>query len=115
MKKWTILLSGMLFLFALAGCGRADAGNSTGGVFRETYSGTVVDRFTEGGGNDWADCLEVDVGEEGTVIFTLVKSTEITGAEDVSVGDKVELECESYTDSSYHPVISLTVLAQAEE
>lgn len=115
MKKMTALLLSFLVLLTLSACGQADKGETVGNVYQETYLGTVLDRFTEGGGSDWTDCLEIDVGDGKTVVFTILESTEITDGADISVGDQVKIECESYTDSGYHPALTLTVLDPQEE
>lgn len=70
-------------------------------------SGVVTDRFIEGSGADTADVLAVDTGSGETVYFTIIDSTQFIGAEDVSVGDNVEVQCEEYSDSSYRPIRSL--------
>lgn len=106
MKRRTILIMALSCVIILSGCGGNGGGERTGGVRTGTYSGVVTDRFTEGSGADTADVLAVDTGGE-TIYFTIIDSTQFTGAEDVSVGDNVEVQCEEYSDSSYRPIRSL--------
>lgn len=120
------ILPALLMMGALAACGAAGRGEGDGsaskifadgvgsnmGAFtQETYTGTVTDRFSEGGGSDTADVLEVEL-EDGTVLhFTFLETTELTGAEKVSVGDRVEIDSGSYERASgFHPIFSIAVL-----
>ena len=134
MKKAALLLTAFL-LSALAGCGNGgeassvqhgtytDSGEAssvqhgiyTDGVVEsfgefteETYSGTVTDRYTESGLEMEALTLTLDDGAE--LHFSFLKITEIKGAEDVAMGDEVEIESGYYELSSgYHPIFSITV------
>lgn len=120
MKKAALLLTAFL-LSALAGCGDGGEASSvqhgiyTDGVVEsfgefteETYSGTVTDRYTESGLEMEALTLTLDDGAE--LHFSFLKITEIKGAEDVAIGDEVEIESGYYELSSgYHPIFSITV------
>lgn len=113
-KKIWILSVGLCLILSLAGCGQDQGGEKTDDVFWETYSGIVEDRFTEGSGSDIRDCLKVDVGEEEPKVFILSGSTEISGADGVSIGDGVEIVCEGNKNSEDNTIIKMTVFQQQE-
>ena len=81
-----------------------------GDFTEETYSGTAAKRFTEGSDSDEADVLTL-VLEDGTELhFTFLEVTKLSGAEDVSEGDIVEITSGPYEFSSaFHPIFSIEV------
>jgi hypothetical protein len=95
----------------LASAGYKDSqNNQTGDVFYETYIGVVSDRYIEGCEPDTADCVKVNTVDGDTVYFTVIDTTEIIGSEDIEVGNTIEIECESYTTSYYHPILTATII-----
>lgn len=109
MKKLLIFFVVLYLIFSFAGCVQNKHNNTAGDVFRETYTGVVTDHFTEGSGSE-IECLKVNISENITKVFTFINSTEISGTNNISIGDMVKIECESYTNSDYHPIIKITVL-----
>lgn len=88
----------------------------------ESWSGVIVDIFTEGGGKDSAQVVEVKSGEE-TVYFTLEQSSSCVraaaGGEEESVaqselvpGAQVEIEGRSFVGSGYHPISVIRILEE---
>lgn len=115
MKK-TRLLPLFCLLLLLAGCA---TGGATGNVYHETYQGTIVRRFAEGSGEDTVKCveLEVDSGEDTAeperIVFTLIESSSLP--RHWEEGDQVLIECESYTNSDYRPILSMALLETVVE
>lgn len=87
----------------------------------ESWTGTIVDVFTEGGGDDLAQVVAVQTGES-TVYFTLQQDSSCvrsSSGEDVPQselvpGVQVEIEGLSFESSAYHP-ISVIRLFEEEE
>ena len=79
--------------------------------YRETYTGTVTDRFTEGEGLDMADVISVDIGNGETMQFTFTDTTEYLSADTVSVGDTVTVVCDSMTQTDYHGIVSVEIVS----
>lgn len=86
----------------------------------ESWTGTILEVFTEGGGDDSAQVVKVQSGEE-TVYFTLEQSSTCvrssSGGEEESMvpselvpGAQVEIEGRSFVGSGYHPISVIRVL-----
>lgn len=88
--------------------------------YSESWTGTVLEVYTEGGGDDSAQVVKVQSGEE-TVYFTLEQSStcvrSASGGEEESMvpselvpGAQVEIEGRSFVGSGYHPISVIRVL-----
>ncbi len=122
MKKLTCLLIAFAIL-ALCGCVKQVPPEADPkAVYEETYRGTVEEVFTEGSGADTAQVLKVQTDSGETVHFTVTEETaflwldEVSGAggettlEKIAQEDCVEVHCQSFQDSDYHPAITVTAL-----
>lgn len=78
--------------------------------YKETYTGTVTELFTEGCGLDTAEAAAVDIGNGETMYFTITAVTEYIGADAMSVGDTVTIVCDSTTHSDYHGIVTAEIL-----
>lgn len=90
----------------------------------ESWTGTIVEVFTEGGGDDLAQVVKVQSADgENTVCFTLEQSsscvrTSSGGAEEsiaqseLVPGAQVEIEGLSFVGSSYHPISVIRILEE---
>ncbi len=91
-------------------------------AYEETYSGTVVEVFTEGSGADTAQVMAVETENGKTIHFTITEDTsflwldQISGAGGETTLEKivqtgcVEVHCQSFQNSGYHPAITVTAL-----
>lgn len=91
-------------------------------VYEETYRGTVEEVFTEGSGADVAQVLKVQTENGETIHFTVTEETaflwldEVSGAggettlEKIAQEDCVEVHCQSFQNSGYHPALTVTAL-----
>ena len=94
--------------------------------FQECWPGTITNIFTEGGGVDSVEVIELEVKNHDPMHFTIVEDTEYlrydsdTGeTEEITkeylyVGAWVEIDCESYHNSGYHPILTIKVIEPAE-
>lgn len=85
----------------------------------ESWTGTIVDVFTEGGGDDTAQVVAVQTGES-TVYFTLetdsscvrASSGEDAAQSELVPGVQVEIEGLSFKSSAYHPISVIRLLEE---
>lgn len=87
----------------------------------ESWTGTILEVFTEGGGEDSAQVVKVQSGED-TVCFTLEQSSSCvrsSSGEEESIapselvpGAQVEIEGFRFSDSSYRPISVIRVLEE---
>lgn len=112
MKKIKILFLVLCLVFSFTSCDQKKDENeiTAGDIVQENYSGVVVERFTEGSGDDLKEYLKVEIGENNTKVFTLTNSTQISGSDQISVGDTVEIACEGYKNSVDRSIIKMTVI-----
>ena len=76
--------------------------------YREIYTGTVTDLYTE---DEELDRIAlVDIGNGKTMYFTFTDTTEYIGADAVYVGDPVTVVCDSATHTDYHGIVSVEIL-----
>lgn len=112
MKKFTSLFLAVLMLLSVAGCSETAAG-SGGNQGRaetpvvETHAGVILEHFTEGGGDDTAECLKVENALGEVIVFTITEDT-VMDDFGLAAGVSVQIECETYSDSAYRPILSLT-------
>lgn len=128
MKQWVALLVAAACVLSLPGCRGKEVPPTIDGSmsYDECWSGTITDLFTEGGGADLAEVIALTIRDHDTMYFTITEDTEYfryysdTGeAEDMDRGDLslgawVEIECESYDDSGYHPIHSVKVIESTD-
>lgn len=109
MRRLICICCVFLLLVSLAGCKKEE--KSLGDAYKETYTGVITNWRWAGGDNGMVMLLTVDIGDEETIVFSTTRSTKFVGIEDyhVNIGDKVVIECESYTKSDYHPIITITL------
>lgn len=124
-KKLIALILSLTFVLVLAGCGQpklvppeVDLDKS----FNECWPGTIADIFAEDGGADLAEVIELEIKDHDPMCFTIIKETEYlryysdTGEteeitkDDLYIGAWVEIDCESYHDSGYHPIFTIKVI-----
>lgn len=85
----------------------------------ESWTGTIVDVFTEGGGDDAAQVVAVQTGES-TVYFTLetdsscvrASSGEDAAQSELVPGVQVEIEGLSFKSSAFHPISVIRLLEE---
>lgn len=128
MKQWAALLVAAACVLSLPGCrGKEAPPTIDGGMsYDECWSGTITDLFTEGSGADLAEVIALAIRDYDTMYFTITEDTEYfryyfdTEEEenidqgDLSLGDWVEIECESYDNSGYHPIHSVKVIESTD-
>ena len=125
MRKYIALLLTLACVLGLIGCGRAKQVPpevDLDAPFRECWPGTITDIFVEGSGVDLAEVIKLEVKDHDPIHFTIVEDTEYlrcdsdTGEteeiakEDLYVGAWVEIDCESYHNSGYHPIFTIKVI-----
>ena len=105
------VLSVVLVAALLTGCsaGVEQEAGSTPDSYRLTCEGRVTERFTEGAGEDTANCIQLELDDGQSMVFTVTDSTQPAGAEGIELGDYVIIECEGYSDSEYHPILTIEV------
>ncbi len=125
MKKLIALVLALVCVLGLVGCGQPklvppevdlDAPKN------ECWPGTITDIFTEGSGTDLAEVIKLEIKDHDPMHFTIIEDTEYlryysdTGEteeitkEDLYVGAWVEIDCESYHNSGYHPIFTIKVI-----
>lgn len=127
MKQTVSALLALLAALLLTGCVGAPKTEQTGGTGSALkqeqaveqavpvrFTGVVTDRYTEGGGADRAEVLVLETDSGETVYLTLLDSTVLQNGE-VSVGDRVAVESESYADSGYHPALTVAKVREPVE
>ena len=125
MKKLIALVLALVCVLGLVGCGRqklVPPEVDPNAPFNECWSGTITDIFTEGSGTDFAEVIKLEIKDYDPMHFTIVEDTEYlryysdTGEteeitkEDLYVGAWVEIDCESYNNSGYHPIFTIKVI-----
>lgn len=129
MKKLLTLVLALTCVPGLSSCGQtalvppeADLDAS----FHECWPGTITDIFTEGGGADLAEIIQLEIKDRDPMYFTIAEhteylrydsdteETEAITREDLYVGAWVEIDCESYHNSDYHPIFTIKVMEHAE-
>ena len=90
--------------------------------YYEIISGEIIQIFTEETKEGLKESLELDVKEEKTALFTLTDQTEYLkynarteetvsiSKKEISKGNWVEIDCESYHDSDHHLALSIEVM-----
>ena len=107
MRQWAAIL-GALLMFTLTGCAREEPGQRLTAVGIDTCTGVVTDYFTRGDGEAFADCIEVDTGDGGPLLFTLPEAGTPGVDAEVGIGDTIRLESDG-GDEAYRLVRSLEV------
>lgn len=130
MRKSIALILTMACVLGLVGCGQSKQippETDQNASFRECWSGTITKIFTEGGGQDVAEVIELERKDLTPMYFTIVENTEylrydsdtettekIT-KEDLDVGAWVEIDCESSDYSEYYPILTIKVIEPAKK
>jgi hypothetical protein len=129
MKKSIILILSLIFLSVSVGCSQSKLISSEMDLdepSHERWSGTITNIFTEGGGADLAEVIELEIKDHEPMYFTIIKETEYlrydsdTGEmeeitdDELHIGDRVEIDCESDQNSSYHPIVTIQVIEPAK-
>lgn len=109
MKLIYTLFLPFCLIYTLTGCVQKQGDTSEGHILNEVYSGVVVNRVAEGSGSELKDCLEVDIDGSGTMVFAITDSTEISGSDTISIGDRVEIECGVREKSNTPSIIKAAV------
>ena len=125
MKKIPALMLALVFALAcslpLAGCDRTKLVPpevDLDAPFNECWHGTISEMFTEGSGADLVEVIKLEIKDHDPMYFTIVEDTEygmlnsdteIT-KENLYVGAWVEIDCESYHNSDYHPIFTITLI-----
>lgn len=129
MKKLIPLVLALFCALGLVGCGQTalvppDADLEAS--FYECWPGTITDIFTEGGGADLVEVIQLEIKDHDPMHFTTTADTEylrydsdteeaeVITKDDLYVGAWVEIDCESYHDSDYHPIFTIRVIASAK-
>lgn len=107
MRQWAAIL-GALLMFTLTGCAREEPGQRLTAVGIDTCTGVVTDYFTRGDGEAFADCIEVDTGDGGPLLFTLPEAGTPGVDAEVGIGDTIRLESDG-GDEAYRLIRSLEV------
>ncbi|MBQ9149020.1 MAG: hypothetical protein IJX69_05555 [Oscillospiraceae bacterium] len=125
MKMRIALVFVLVCVFGLVGCGRpklVPPEADLNAPFNECWPGTITGIFTEGSGPDLAEVIELEVKDHDPMHFTIVEDTEYlryysdTGEteeitkKDLYIGAWVEIDCESYHNSGYHPIFTIKVV-----
>ena len=125
MKKLIALVLALICVLGLVGCGQPKLVSpdvDLDAPKNECWPGTITDIFTEGSGVDLAEVIKLEIKDHDPMHFTIVEDTEYlryysdTGEteeitkEDLYVGAWVEIDCESYHNSDYHPIFKIMVI-----
>ena len=125
MKKLIALVLALVCVLGLVGCGQPKLVSpdvDLDAPKNECWPGTITDIFTEGSGADLAEVIKLEIKDHDPMHFTIVEDTEYlryysdTGEteeitkEDLYVGAWVEIDCESYHNSDYHPIFKIMVI-----
>ena len=125
MRKYIALVLALVCVLGLVGCGQSKQVPpevDLDAPFNECWPGTITDIFTEGSGADLAEVIKLEIKNYDPMYFTIVEDTEYlryysdTGEteeitkEDLYVGAWVEIDCESYHNSGYHPIFTIKVI-----
>ncbi len=121
MKKYLVLILVLLFVFA--GCSEESTPKEEfTGEYEETYSGEITDIFTEGNGEDFVNVIEVLTENGEKIHFTVTDKSEIIRyfedvgervpmtLEEIEIGSKIEVNCKSYENAGYHPIIEIKII-----
>ena len=126
MKKTTAAILCLMLALSITACGKHEVPPDAdlNATFRECWSGSITSVFTEGGGEDIAECITLEIKDHDAMTFTIVEDTEFLRAsydngelgeteeitkEDIFAGAFAEIKCESRQNSGYHPIIKITV------
>ena len=125
MKKLIAIVLALVCVLGLVGCGQPKLVSpdvDLDAPKNECWPGTITDIFTEGNGADLAEVIKLEIKDHDPMHFTIVEDTEYlryysdTGEteeitkEDLYVGAWVEIDCESYHNSDYHPIFKIMVI-----
>ena len=125
MKKLIAIVLALVCVLGLVGCGQPKLVSpdvDLDAPKNECWPGTITDIFTEGSGADLAEVIKLEIKDHDPMHFTIVEDTEYlryysdTGEteeitkEDLYVGAWVEIDCESYHNSDYHPIFKIMVI-----
>lgn len=118
MKKIISWILAMACLFVLTGCHQEQPTES----HPENWSGTITDIFTEGRSTDRTEVIALQVEDHDPMYFTIVENTGFFRYDsaakeakkidktELSIGDWVEIECESSQNAGYRPILSIRVI-----
>ena len=125
MRKYIALVLALVCVLGLVGCGQPKQVPPEVDLDipkNECWPGTITDIFTEGSGADLAEVITLEIKDHDPMHFTIIEDTEYlryysdTGEteeitkEDLYVGAWVEIDCESYHNSGYHPIFTIKVI-----
>ena len=129
MRKYIALVFALVCVLGLVSCGQpklVPPEVNPNAPFNECWPGTITDIFTEGSGADLAEVIKLEIKDHDPIHFTVIEDTEYlryysdTGEteeitkEDLYVGAWVEIDCESYNNSGYHPIFTIKVIEPIE-
>lgn len=90
----------------------------------ELQPGEIIDIFTEGSGADLHEVIKLKIKDSEPEYFTIIDTTEYLkyylssgeteniSKDDLYIGAWVEIECESYHNSGYHPILIITIIEE---
>jgi len=125
MRTYIALLLALVCVLGLVGCGQpkqVPPEVDPNAPFNECWPGTITDIFTAGNGADLAEVIALEMKDHDAMHFTIVADTkylryysdsgetEEISKEDLYVGAWVEIDCESYHNSGYHPIFTIKVI-----
>ncbi len=128
MKKLIVFVLALICIFGLIACKpsnfppASDPDVDLNASFRECRYGTITAIFTEGGGADTAEVIQLEIKDHDSMYFTIVEDTEFSryysdteNAEpitknDLYIGAYVAIHCESYHRSEYHPILKIEII-----
>lgn len=105
MRRYAFTLVILLVLLTFIGCNNNAHDGVNGGFIRKTYSGTVEKIYED----DGTQYLEVKTADGETIVFTLTDETEIQSPDNISAGNKAEIDCVLRYKTSTHEALGITV------
>lgn len=130
MRTSTAFVLALVCMLGLIGCGQTKQippEVDLDAPIRECWPGRITDIFTSGSGSDLAEVIKLEIKDHAPMYFTIVadtaywrydsdtEETEQITREDLYIGAWVEIDCESFHNSDYHPIFAVKLIEPAAE